>query len=80
MAESGVAHKDAAQSRVNIFDGEIVGACALLQFGHRSDELQTRTAINARDWQGARETLAPRPQDDEHDQHALRQHPDDGRA
>ena len=52
MAESGVAHKDAAQSRVNIFDGEIVGECALLQFSRRSDEFQTRTAINARDRQG----------------------------
>ena len=39
VLDSGIAHEHAARSRVNVFDGQIKGPRALLQLGHRGDEL-----------------------------------------
>src|SRR5207237_1963506 len=59
--DPAVARERAARARVYVFDGEVVGARALLQLGHRGDEFEFRAAVGALRGPRAREASATRP-------------------
>ncbi len=75
-----VACEGAASTTIHVFEGEVVGASALLQFGERSDELQLRASIHLRRRQRTGEALAARPHHREGQQQELCSEGDDGRA